>query len=589
MSKNNHAFPWGIYIGDLIDENGSLPVCLPSETGGVCIIFDDNSEAVANNLIENIALKLFDILPIGDISVDVFDFSHRKRFMHLASLQNQGLYHIALTKNEASSRFNELEKTARHRHQNLLSPDTPTISQYNQNNTEIEKYHLLIINLENYPNDLDSYKRIKLFFDSAYEAGFYCLIFMNWTNQNLLMPELRTPQNLFKKFQTLNITTKELLNDSLNILFSCDIIQEYRFEYVNAEKTLITKTLQDSHQKHEETHESNEKEFLSIPIGTAINGRDKINFSLGDKSKNYHAFITGVSGSGKTTLLNNIILGIAEKYTPQEVRLYLMDYKEGVEFQVFKNHPNCEKIFLDNEDLKASIKLLEGFSQGMKKRAELFRKNEVTTITAYNNLHPQKPIARLILIIDEVHRLFAGTYKEKEHFNTLLKDVVRRGRAFGVHIILSTQTLAGTQIDRELMSQITLRASFKLSDFRDSESIFTIGNTEAKNLKRYELIYNNDSGEKSANVLCKAYPPQDIKATIDKVLDLRHPSQIIKPVIVKTESTQADETPKPSEKKPSKSYDTSDARELLDKLSQAGEIEHPEGLKKSSNGGKNDD
>ena len=119
MAQNNHTFPWGIYIGDLIDENGSLPVCLPSETGGVCVIFDDNSEAVANNLIENIALKLFDILPIGDISVDVFDFSHRKRFMHLASLQSQGLYHIALTKNEASSKFNELEKIAYHRHQNL--------------------------------------------------------------------------------------------------------------------------------------------------------------------------------------------------------------------------------------------------------------------------------------------------------------------------------------------------------------------------------------------------------------------------------------------------------------------------------------
>jgi hypothetical protein len=587
MSKNNHTFPWGIYIGDLIDENGSLPVCLPSETGGVCVIFDDNSETVANNLIENIALKLFDILPIGDISVDVFDFSHRKRFMYLASLQNQGLYHIALTKSEASSRFNELEKIALHRHQNLLSPDTPTISQYNQNNTGIEKYHLLIINLENYPNELDSYKRIKAFFDSSYEAGFYCLVFMNWTNQNLLMSELRTPQNLFKKFQTFNISTKELLNDSLNTLFDCDIIQEYRFEYRNTDKETITKALLDSHKKHEETNESNEKEFLSIPIGTAINGRDKINFSLGEKSKNYHAFITGVTRSGKTTLLNNIILGIAQKYTPQEVRLYLMDYKQGVEFQVFKNHPNCEKIFLDNEDLDASIKLLQGFSQGMNKRSELFKKNEVANIIDYNNLPHQKPIARLILIIDEVHRLFAGNYKQKENFSELLKHVVKQGAGFGIHIILSTQTLAGTQIDRELMSQITLRISFKLSDFRDSESIFTIGNTEAKNLKRYELIYNNESGEKSANVLCKASPPQDIKAAISEVLASRSPSQIIKPVIVKSDPSQVSESPQPRDKKSSKGFDTSSGRELINKLIQEGEVEAPEGFEDSSNGGKN--
>ena len=87
MPKENHAFPWGIYIGDFIDNNDIIPLCLDSKKGGFCVLFDGSSEQIANNFIENIALKLLEVLTIGDMVVDIFDFSHKKRFMHLSSLQ----------------------------------------------------------------------------------------------------------------------------------------------------------------------------------------------------------------------------------------------------------------------------------------------------------------------------------------------------------------------------------------------------------------------------------------------------------------------------------------------------------------------
>lgn len=58
MSKN-HPFPWGIYIGDLINNNDTIPLYLDSKEGGFCMLFDESSEKIANNLIENVALKLF--------------------------------------------------------------------------------------------------------------------------------------------------------------------------------------------------------------------------------------------------------------------------------------------------------------------------------------------------------------------------------------------------------------------------------------------------------------------------------------------------------------------------------------------------
>jgi len=567
MNPISHKFPWGIYIGDLIDNDDTIPLCLDSKKGGLCVLFDEESELIANNFIENIALKLFEVLPLGDVVVDIFDFSHKKRFMHLSSLQHEKLYDIAFNQNSAINKFNTIEEIALNRHHNILTSTAPTISDYNQESKFKEQYHLLLINLDSFPDEMTSQKRIKNFFDSAYEAGFYAIAF---GNTEVLESESKATQAILNHFTHLDIENKNVKLNKKLFEFS-DMIEDYEFEYVNDNKDKIIENL--LAQLKKEDNSSTEKDFLSIPIGTSKNGRDSIYFTMGDKSGNLHAFITGVTGSGKTTLLNNIITGIAQKYTSDEIQLYLMDYKDGVEFQVFKNHPNCKKIFLDNEDLEASISLLEEFKDTMKNRATIFKQQEVNNITAYNKLNPQNPMPRIVLIIDEVHKLFVGDYNYVDRFSSILKPLMRQGRSYGVHMILSTQSLAGTQIDRELMGQITLRISYKLSDPSDSEAIFTYGNTEALNLEKYELIYNNNAGNKKDNVLCRVNPPVDIKTVIEDVLFLREKRLILKPVIVRSEEIKEEVVEVKSSEtitNTKNSYDLNEEDDILARLADMG-------------------
>lgn len=563
MPTKNHVFPWGVYIGDLIEDSDTIPLYLDSKQGGFCVLFDESSEKIANNFIENIALKLFEVLPIGDIVVDVFDFG-KKRFMYLSSLKNAKLYDIAYSHNSSSSKFNTIEEVALYRHHNLLSFDAPTLSEYNQQHSIREKYHLLLVNLDNFPDDMTSEKRIKNFFDSAYDAGFYTIAF---GNKEVLGSDSKSTQSILNKFSHLNIENKKITLTKGLFEFA-DMLEDYEFEYINNNKDSIIKNLLSQLKKKDEG--SSEQDFLSIPIGTSTDGRDEISFTLGDRSNNYHAFITGVSGSGKTTLLNNVIVGIAERYTSDDIRLYLMDYKEGVEFQVFKHHPNCEKIFLDNEDLQASIDLLEEFTQTIKNRAEVFRYKQIKDITTYNSLYPQSKMHRIILVIDEVHRLFLGNYKQKEYFSNLLKQVVRQGRSFGVHIILSTQTLSGANIDRELMSQITLRISYKLTNHSDSEAIFTYGNIEALNLGKYEFIYNTNAGNKSSNLLCKAHSPKDINATLAKVHNDREQHHILTPEIVQSHEVEIESDRSEQEGLKVDRYSSKAENELLARLDKMG-------------------
>jgi energy-coupling factor transporter ATP-binding protein EcfA2 len=576
--KKQNSFPWGVYIGDFINDNdGNIPLCLDSKDGGFCIIYDEESEDISSSFVENVVLKLLDVTNFGDTIVDIFDFSIKKRFHHLATLKNNGIYTIAISQNEARDNFDGLEKIAIHRHHNILNTQVTDISSYNQNSKFIEKYHLILINLEHFPDDFTSYSRLKEFVDSAYQAGFYII---GYGSEEILQKESKSVAYILNNFKKIVIKDKKIII-SKDICSYLDALDGYSFEQPNGDRGKAIKELLGKLA----TCEGDEKEFLSIVIGTSLDGREDIYFRLGDKSKNYHAFITGISGSGKSTLINSIITGIAKNYTSDEIRLYLMDYKDGVEFGLFENHPNCEKIYLDNQNLQAALELLESFVSLKEQRSELFRLQKVSGIDSYNAKNPNKPMPRNILIIDEVHRLFSNQfqYSEQKVFNGLLEEVAKQGRSFGLHIILTTQSLEGVNIEQSILNQIPLRISYKLQTTMEAMKIFDQDNTdEVRNLSKYEFIYNNNGGIKSANIHARAsyLSKETIIETIEKVVTTREASLVIKPIIIDKDYTiplqhlkQPDVKDEPREQPSDISpYDTSSEKELLAMLKAQGGI-----------------
>jgi hypothetical protein len=70
---NSKSFPWGVYIGDLIDGDDSILVCLDSQNGGFTLLYDNNSEEVVFDFIENVTLKLLEVLPPKLLSVNAFN------------------------------------------------------------------------------------------------------------------------------------------------------------------------------------------------------------------------------------------------------------------------------------------------------------------------------------------------------------------------------------------------------------------------------------------------------------------------------------------------------------------------------------
>ena len=525
---SNLEIKCGFYCGELVAANGeSFPMLLPESAGGICVSYDDESIESVKQLIGYSALDQVRHLNGSNIQIHVFDYSPRPKFVNLAKLKNLGLYDLSNNNKQANAKFSELDEELRRRHQELLDEEE-SLRDYNSKTDFPEIYHLLLINLEDFPNEHMDQKRVKQFFESAREAGFYVIAFYNEENFGKKEPVVSYIQGKYPtleiKDNSFNLVPHPLIEELLML------IDRHQLNYQIGDE--CRKSLLEDIQNSLTIQDDGERDFLSVPIATSLDGRDTINFELGPKSDAGCAFIAGKSGSGKTTLLNNIIINIAKQYSQKEINLYLMDYKGGIEFNLFKKHPNCKKLYLKNDDFKAAEDLLNYFLELNSSRQELFKMHKVNNIFKFNEQYPDKAIPWSILIIDEVHRLL-DSYDKQKIFNPLLAEVAKIGRAQGLHLILSTQELGSAGIDDAIMSQMPLRISFGLNE-ADARKVFSYENVEAAKLAKYQLIYNSHFGSSASdNIVCRGNPPvDDIEAVLEEIIESKLTSDCLTPEVV---------------------------------------------------------
>lgn len=97
------------------------------------------------------------------------------------------------------------------------------------------------------------------------------------------------------------------------------------------------------------------------------------------------------------------------------------------------------------------------------------------------------------------------------HLNTLLK----KGRSYGVHLVLATQTMRGTDINPSFKAQIANRIALPM-DAEDSSSV--LGDDAACELVRPEGIFNNNGGhQKYHTKISIPKAPDDFKSFLTKI------------------------------------------------------------------------
>lgn len=267
---------------------------------------------------------------------------------------------------------------------------------------------------------------------------------------------------------------------------------------------------------------------MALPIGTASTG-EVHTFALGQEgSVVHHGLIGGATGSGKSNLLHVLITQLALRYAPEELQMYLVDFKEGVEFQDYLRLPHARAVGLESEREfgRSVLRYLQG---EMEERGRLFKQAGVNFLTDYR-LQTGRALPRILLVMDEFQVLFAEDDRLAQECGRMLEDLVRRGRGFGIHVLLSSQSPSGAGIyGNRLYNQMALRIAFR-SQPAEAQAILGEGNTAAAQLERVgEGIYNENMGQKEKNVLVRvAYlSPEERREMLEAIgrLAQAHPYQ----------------------------------------------------------------
>lgn len=266
------------------------------------------------------------------------------------------------------------------------------------------------------------------------------------------------------------------------------------------------------------THDSSRN--LCAAIGMTGSG-NKLEFLLGMYADGTyepaHALLAGTTGSGKSYTLHSIIFSLALCYSPEELELYLLDYKEGVEFQIYVTPdiidssnglddpdparilPHAKVISIES-DPEFGLSVLDRAINEIETRSALFKSVGASGLESYRKL-TGKVLPRLLIVIDEYQQMYLEANSRLcDRLNDALERITKQGRSFGVHLLLGSQSPRIPNFRNQIYEQISVRMAMNMSQ-ATAGILMAEGNTGVVRLldRSGKIAYNDHMGEKDFN------------------------------------------------------------------------------------------
>tara|TARA_A100001015_G_scaffold321169_1_gene450545 strand:+ start:1823 stop:3898 length:2076 start_codon:yes stop_codon:yes gene_type:complete len=234
---------------------------------------------------------------------------------------------------------------------------------------------------------------------------------------------------------------------------------------------------------------------IPLCIGKDISG----NIEVIDLSKTPHLLVAGTTGSGKSVFINTLLASILYKFSPEELRLILIDPKM-LELSVYNDIAHLLTPVVTEP--KKAIVALKWVCKEMERRYSLMNEENTRSLEGYN----EKSLERLpyiVVFIDEMADLMMTAGKEVEHH---VQRLAQMARACGIHLVMATQRPSVDIITGSIKANFPSRISFQVASKYDSRTVLgeigaeqLLGNGDmlmsknGGNLIRYQSAFISDN------------------------------------------------------------------------------------------------
>ncbi len=462
----------------------------------------------AIELLQSATLRLLTQIPPGKVRFYFFDpvglGQSFAGFMHLADeMESLVSERIWSEPRHIEQKLTDLTEYVETVIQKFLRDEFATIAQFNQQAGELAE-PLRVIVFADFPAGLTEAgsKRFASLLQSGARCGVHFLLLRDPAQP---LPELIKEEELLQRCARLRWREDRFVVDAPGlddvpftpVKMPTATMLQTMLKKIGREAKAGSKVevpFQAIEPKPEQRWTSSSAKILRVPVGRS--GANKLqSIEIGEGTRQ-HVLLAGKTGSGKSTLLHALITNVSLWYSPDEVELWLIDFKKGVEFKAYATHglPHARAVAVES-DREFGLSVLQGLDAELKRRGDLFRLAGVQDLAAWRLLGKKESMPRTLLIVDEFQELFVEEDKVAQDSSLLLDRLVRQGRAFGMHVILGSQTLGGTYaLPRTTMGQMGIRIALQCNE-ADAAMILSDDNTAARLLSRPgEAIYNDAGG-----------------------------------------------------------------------------------------------
>jgi S-DNA-T family DNA segregation ATPase FtsK/SpoIIIE len=510
--------PMYIRVGDLTYQGSytslDIPAIVPFFGSGRNILIKAQTSRLklARSAIQSMTLRLLALTPLGKlrlICIDPVGLGDTVAGL-IQELPDTITHGRAWTEtSQIEDQLTTLELLIATFKQKLLGKKFPTIEEYNQNAGELdEPYRLLIVS--DFPERFSdtAAQRLLNIASNGPSAGVYVLMMLNSDKLPTYYFPIVDLENTSHVITLMNDRSswqegkfkdcKLLLDEPPSSESFISLVNVISQGVSKLQRRTIHQNIPDMNQwwRSDASHE------FRIPIG--MSSTRKVQELIINEEEFPDALVVGKQGYGKSNLLQVIVDTLCINYSPEELELYLIDFKQ-VTFEVYARYtlPHAPVIAI-NADREFSVSVLRRIEQEINMRADRFSQVGEDHLSGYRK-EAGEIVPRVLLIIDECQELFHDDNLGRES-DIIIERIVRLGRAFGIHLMLSSQTLRGSM----MMSSVTkdlipVRIALQCSD-TDARSVMSDENNEATLLEfPGQAIYNVRNGLLEGNRTFQVY------------------------------------------------------------------------------------